>query len=392
MVNSVMEIIRHNKLSKLSESLQNNPVVGILGPRQCGKTTLAKQYQKLKEHEKVLFFDCEDPRDLAKLENPMLLWENYSGLVIIDEIQRRPDLFPILRVVVDNNENCRFLILGSASRDLIAQSSETLAGRIQYLELSGFNLSEINISDIQKLWIRGGFPRSFLASDTSASAQWRESFIRTFLERDIPNLGIQIPAMQLRRFWSMISHYHGNIFNASEIGRSLNLADTTVKKYLDILSGTFVVRQLPPWYYNTRKRLIKRPKIYFRDSGLFHSFLNVKTFDELYDNPKLGASWEGFALEQVIQHLELTEDEIFFWAVHTGAKMDLIFGRQGKLWGIEVKYNESPRTTKSVYSAISELNLEHVWLIYPGNDVYPLDKKITAIGLNKLQDSLNLKN
>ncbi|MEJ2054919.1 MAG: ATP-binding protein [Calditrichaceae bacterium] len=319
MVNSVMEIIRHNKLSKLSESLQNNPVVGILGPRQCGKTTLAKQYQKLKEHVKVLFFDCEDPRDLAKLENPMLLWENYSGLVIIDEIQRRPDLFPILRVVVDNNENCRFLILGSASRDLIAQSSETLAGRIQYLELSGFNLSEINISDIQKLWIRGGFPRSFLASDTSASAQWRESFIRTFLERDIPNLGIQIPAMQLRRFWSMISHYHGNIFNASEIGRSLNLADTTVKKYLDILSGTFVVRQLPPWYYNTRKRLIKRPKIYFRDSGLFHSFLNVKTFDELYDNPKLGASWEGFALEQVIQHLELTEDEIFFWAVHTGA-------------------------------------------------------------------------
>jgi predicted AAA+ superfamily ATPase len=382
-----MEIIRKEKISILKESFISNQVVGILGPRQCGKTTLAKQYHKSTDHGKVLFFDCEDPRDLAKLENPMLLFDNFSGLVIIDEIQRRPDLFPILRVIVDNNKDCKFLILGSASRDLIAQSSETLAGRIRYLELSGFDLAEINISDIKKLWIRGGFPRSFLAKNEATSAQWREGFIRTFLERDIPTLGIQIPAMQLRRFWSMLSHYHGNIFNASELGRSLNLADTTVKKYLDILSGTFVIRQLQPWFYNTKKRLIKRPKIYFRDSGLYHSFLNVNNIEELYGSPKLGASWEGFALEQVILHLGLNEEDVFFWAVHTGAEIDLIYHNQAKLWGIEVKFNESPRTTKSIYSAISELSLEHVWIIYPGNDVYPIDDKITAVGLSKIYDS-----
>ncbi|MBN2425164.1 MAG: ATP-binding protein [Calditrichaceae bacterium] len=384
-----MEIIRTDKISALSSFFKNNPVVGLLGPRQCGKTTLAKQFLNHYEAPKTLFFDCEDPRDLSKLQNPMLLLEDFTGLVIIDEIQRRPDLFAALRVLVDNNKSLRFLITGSASRDLIAQSSETLAGRIQYLELCGFSLSEINNDNMQKLWIRGGFPRSFLAENNQVSVQWRESFIRTFLERDIPNLGIQIPALQLRRFWTMLSHYHGNIFNASEIGRSLNLADTTVKRYLDILSGTFVIRQLQPWFYNTKKRLIKRPKIFFRDSGLFHSFIGVNSLDQLLGNPKLGASWEGFALEQVILRLDLKEEEVYFWAVHTGAELDLVFRKNGKLWGIEVKYNESPVPTKSMYSAIAELNLERIWVIYPGKNVYPIDHKITVLGL---QQCIDLKN
>ena len=379
-----MEIIRTREIKILFERLEHNPVVALLGPRQCGKTTLARQLSRKWNTSRVYFFDCEDHRDLARLANPMTTLEPCQGLVVIDEVQRRAELFPALRVLVDQNPNRRFLILGSASRDLIAQSSETLAGRITFLELSGFSLHDIAKDDYRKLWIRGGFPRSFLAESDAISVQWREDFVRTFLERDIPNLGIRVPALMLRRFWTMLSHYHGQIFNASEVGRSLNSADTTVKHYLDILTGTFLIRQLQPWFYNTKKRLVKRPKIYFRDSGLLHTLMTVTGEEDLLRHPRLGASWEGFALEQVIIHLELRDEEIFFWATHAGGELDLVFQRKGRLWGVEMKFDEAPTITRSMRSAVKELDLARLWIVYPGDQVFPMDERMTAVGLDNL--------
>ncbi len=387
MVYSSMEIIRHIELQILKIRLETNPIVAILGPRQCGKTTLAKQFAGLDIYTTIHFFDCENPRDLSRLENPLLSLEPLEGLIIIDEIQRNPKLFPILRVLVDKFPNKKFLILGSASRNLVTQSSESLAGRISFLELSGFALHDISSEKYNELWIRGNFPRAFLAKNDNIAARWREDFIQTFLERDIPNLGIQIPAMTLRRFWGMLAHYHGQIFNAVEIGRSLNFSDKTVKRYLDILSGTYLIRQLQPWYYNTKKRLIKRPKIYFRDSGLFHSFLAVENKEQLSLHPRIGASWEGFALEQIAIYLNLHERDIFFWGVHTGAELDLLFRRKGKFWGIEFKYSETPKITPSMKSALIELNLSHLWIIHPGTESFPLDHNITAVGLYNILDS-----
>ena len=380
-----MEIQRIRELKTIKERLKDNPVVALLGPRQCGKTTLAHQFSTKQASSKVHFFDCEDYRDLAKLDNPMMTLEPCRGTVIVDEIQRRPELFPALRVLADRNPAKRFLILGSASRDLISQISETLAGRISFIELGGFSLHDVNEKDYRKLWIRGGFPRSFLARSEKVSVKWREDFIRTFLERDIPSLGINIPARMLRRFWMMLSHYHGQIFNASELGRSLGIADTTVKRYLDLLSGTFVIRQLQPWFYNTRKRLVKHPKVFFRDPGLLHTLMAISRENELMNHPRLGASWEGFALEQILTRLNLREEEAFFWAVHTGAELDLVFQRQGRLWGVEAKYQEVPAVTRSMRSALSELALAHIWVVYPGKDTYPLEKKITAVGLWQLK-------
>jgi len=391
MVYFAMEIVRHKELQMLKSRLDTNPIVTILGPRQCGKTTLANQFAKQKDNKKIHLFDCENPRDLARLGNPLLSLEPLEGLIIIDEIQRNPELFPILRVLVDKYPDKKFLILGSASRDLVIQSSESLAGRISFLELSGFALHDISSDEYNELWIRGNFPRAFLAKNQEIAAQWREDFIQTFLERDIPNLGIQIPAVTLRRFWTMLAHYHGQIFNATEIGKSLNFSDKTVKRYLDILSGTYIIRQLQPWHYNTKKRLIKRPKIYFRDSGLFHSFLAVNNKEQLLVNPKLGASWEGFALEQIIIHLNLQERDVFFWGVHTGAELDLLFQRKGRLWGIEVKYKDAPKITSSMKSALAELNLGHLWIVYPGADSYQLDQNITAAGLYNILNESTIK-
>lgn len=269
----VKEIVRAPELDLLFDRLQESPAVAILGPRQCGKTTLARQFARLKRPSHVHFFDLEDPRDLPQLENPTLTLEGLKGYVILDEIQRRPELFPVLRVLIDQSSEVKYVILGSASRDLIRQSAETLAGRISYMELGGFSLCHLSASQLTKLWVRGGFPRSPLAKNTSASFQWRQDFVTTFLERDIPNLGIRIPAPTLRRFWIMLAHCHAQIFDASEIGRSLNAGDTTVRRYLDILTGTFLIRQLQPWHYHTKKRLVKRPKVYFRDSGLLHVLL-----------------------------------------------------------------------------------------------------------------------
>lgn len=381
-----MKIARKKAIQELKTKLHDNSIVAILGSRQCGKTTLAKQFSDISTHKHITFLDLEDPRDISRIQNPMLTLESLKGIIIIDEIQYQPELFPILRVLADNDKQRKFIILGSASPDLIKHSSESLAGRISFLELSGFTSELIESKLLSKLWLRGGYPLSFLANSNATSIQWRQNFIKTYLERDIPNLGIRIPARTLRRFWMMLAHYHGQLLNASELGKSFGAADHTVKHYLDILSGTFLIRQLQPWYYNTKKRLIKRPKIYFRDSGLFHTLSHIEDHHQLSIHPKLGASWEGFAIEQVINHFNLAEHDVHFWGLHTGAEADLIFQKHGKLWGCEIKYNEAPKRTKSMIAAINELSLAHMWVIYPGKDTYPLDKKITALGLNCLND------
>ena len=379
-----MEIKRTNKLKAIRKAYDYSPAVAILGPRQCGKTTLAHQFAKHSSFKSVHFFDLEDPSDLAALDNPILTLEGLRGLIVIDEVQRRTDLFPALRVLIDKFQDKQFLILGSASQDLLKQSSETLAGRISYLELSGFGLNELDITEYKKRWVRGGFPRSFLAKSYQSAYEWRQNFTTTFLERDIPNLGINIPSRTMRRFWMMLAHYHGNIFNASQIGKSLGISNMTVSRYLDLLSGTFLVRQLHPWFYNTKKRIIKRPKIYFRDSGIFHSLLGIVNIEELYKHPQLGASWEGFVIEQVVNVLALREEEMFFWGVHTGAECDLVISRKGKLCGVEVKYQDAPHLTPSMCSAISELSLEHLWVVYPGNKRYVLDKKVTVLPITDI--------
>jgi len=381
-----MNIKRIKELKLLTDRLKESPVVAILGPRQCGKTTLSKQFASTIPSNKIHLFDLEDYRDLARLDTPALALENLPGYIIIDEIQRRPELFPIIRVLVDKNPSVRYVILGSASRDLIAQSSETLAARISYIELGGFTLEDITAKQTDKLWIRGGFPRSFLSGNEESSFNWRQDFIRTFLERDIPALGLNIPAKTLRSFWTMLSHYHGQIFNASEIGKSLSISDNTARRYLDILSGTFLVRQLQPWFYNTKKRIVKRPKIYFRDSGILHALLSLEKPLDVMRHPKLGSSWEGFALEQAIEYLDLHEEDVFFWAVHTGAELDLVFSKHGKLWGIEAKYSDAPKMTKSINSAIKELSLEHLWIIYPGKKSYRLDTHVSAVSIGELRD------
>jgi len=379
-----MEIKRTPELELLKKLFKDNPIVAILGPRQCGKTTLSHQFSHLLVSE-VTVFDLDNPRDVQRLKDPLLALEDVKGLVIIDEIQKLPNLFPVLRVLSDCSKKTKYLILGSASRDLIRQSSESLAGRISYMEIGGFFLKHVGAQHLEKLWIRGGFPRSYLASSEASSYQWREDFIATFLERDIPQLGLKIPAKSLGRFWGMLAHYHGQIFSASEIGRSLGVSDHTAQRYLDLLSGTFMVRQLQPWYYNTKKRLIKRPKIYFRDTGILHALLSLEEKKDLLLHPKLGASWEGFALEEAIRHLQLKEDEAFFWGVHTGAELDLVFEKKGKLYGIEVKYTQAPSLTPSIRFALAELSLKHLWVVYPGKEEYALSKNITVAPLAGLE-------
>jgi len=379
-----MQIRRTLEIELLNKLLKDNPIVAILGPRQCGKTTLSRQFssQWLSD---VTTFDLENPRDVYRLQDPLLALEGVEGLIIIDEIQRSPDLFPVLRVFADRSRKTKYLILGSASRDLIRQSSESLAGRISYLEIGGFSLKLVGVEKREKLWIRGTFPRSFLASSEAASYQWRQDFIATFLERDIPQLGLNIPAKSLGRFWRMLAHYHGQIFNASEIGKSLEVSDHTAQRYLDLLSGTFMVRQLRPWYYNTKKRIIKRPKIYFRDSGILHALLALEGKKDVLSHPKLGASWEGFALEETAKALHLREDEAFFWGVHAAAEIDLVFEKKGKLYGVEIKYTQAPSLTHSMSSAFAELSLEHLWVIYPGKDAYPLGRNVTVIPIADLE-------
>ena len=371
-------IQRKKAVAAIQKRLKSFPVVAILGARQCGKTTLANQIRH------AHYFDLENPRDLARLSQPQLALENLKGIIVIDEIQRKKELFPLLRFLVDHHPKQKYLILGSASKDLIQQSSESLAGRIAYHHLSGFTLEEVGIEHIHTLWLRGGFPKSYLAKTGEESLFWRENYITTFLERDIPQLGISIPAQTLRRFWIMLSHYHGQILNYSELGRSFGISDMTVKKYSSILEGTFMVRFLMPWHVNVGKRLVKNPKLYIRDCGLFHSLQSIDRMDVLLSHVKLGASWEGMALEAVSQVLDISNENLFFWATHAGAELDLFWQRRGKNWGIEFKYADAPTLTKSMRSVCKDLNLEHLWVIYPGNKTYLLDKKITVLPFEKI--------
>jgi len=371
-------------IEKIRRQFDVHPVVALLGPRQCGKTTLARMFAE-QIGEPVVRFDLEDPTDLAALEQPKLALQSLRGLVVIDEIQRLPDLFPILRVLVDRPDNAlRLLILGSASRDLIRQSSETLAGRIGHIELTPFSIAEIGSSALDKLWLRGGFPKSYLAGSEAASFQWRKDYVATFLERDLPQLGIAIPPAMLRRFWMMLAHYHGQVVNFSELGRSFGAADTTVHRYLDILAATFMVRQLHPWHANVAKRQVKAPKLYFRDSGLFHFLLGIANRDALQHHPKLGPSWEGFAIEQIIRMHGAAPEEAYFWASHGGAEVDLLIVQGDAPIGYEIKYTERPRTSRSMHAAIETLGLKELRVVYPGAKSFPLSDNIRAIGFGEL--------
>ncbi|MEM7174086.1 MAG: ATP-binding protein [Bacteroidota bacterium] len=374
-------------LAQIKNQFFVTPIVALLGPRQCGKTTLAKQYAENlhRQKEAITFFDLEDTFDLMRLENPRLTLESLSGLIIIDEIQKRPDLFPILRVLIDKNRaKQRYLILGSASRELIKQSSETLAGRIGYIELTPFQTSETN--QMERLWLRGGFPPSYLSVSQPKSRAWRKAYIKTFLEQDIPALGFNIPANQLRRFWTMIAHYHGQIFNASQLGRSLNLSHNTIKKYLDLLTGTFMIRTLKPWHENIKKRQVKSPKIYFRDSGIFHALMRITEKKELLSTPYLGASWEGFVLEEVIRaHMpEIDEHDCYFWSTQSGAELDLLIVSSNQKIGYEFKYQDAPKITKSMRIALEDLQLSKLTIIYPGTKSFQMDEKIFLTNIAEL--------
>jgi uncharacterized protein len=367
-------------MGQLSRAVKRSPITALVGPRQCGKTTLARMFSK---GHITTFFDLESQIDVNRLQNPQLMLSSLEGLVIVDEIQAMPELFRVLRVVVDRPENkTNFLILGSASPDLVRNASETLAGRVEFVELSGFALYETGIGSSDVVWLRGGFPRSFLASNDDDSLAWREGFIQTFLTRDIPQLGISIPPAAMHRFWTMLAHYHSQIWNASELGRSLDLSDKTVRSYLDILTGTFMIRQLQPWYENLRKRQIKAPKIYLRDSGLLHSLLNLPDFQTLYSYSRVGASWEGFAIEQVLQIIK--PSQAFFWSTHSGAEVDLFFIHRGLRYGVECKFSEAPKITKSMIQAVESLNLSHLWVVYPGEHFYPLSNKISTWPMKNL--------
>lgn len=367
-------------LEQLSTAIRRSPVVALLGPRQCGKTTLAKIFGEGKQ---ATYLDLESQPDLRRLQNPELILTSLQGIVILDEIQVMPELFSVLRVLVDRPETrARFLILGSASPTLIRKVSETLAGRIEFIELSGFDLSETGINSWKNLWLRGGFPRSFLADSDEDSLAWREGFIRTFLERDIPQLGITVPAAAMRRFWTMLAHYHGQTWNASELARSMGLSDKTVRSYVDILTGTYMIRQLQPWFENITKRQVKSPKIYFRDSGLLHGLLNLPNFHALSGHPRVGASWEGFALEEFLRIVK--PSEAFFWATYNSIEIDLFFLHRGHRYAVEAKFNEAPKITRSMQTVLRDLALDHLWIIYPGEQRYPVHEKITVCPLRDI--------
>ncbi|MEZ4830086.1 MAG: ATP-binding protein [Bacteroidia bacterium] len=351
------------------------PVTVILGPRQTGKTTLARMFHP--DH----VFDLENPRDMAALDQPQLALEGLEGLIMIDEVQRKSELFPLLRYLVDHYPRQKYLLLGSASSNLRQQSGESLAGRIGYYYLTGFNLAEAGYEQLDGLWLKGGFPRSFLAGGDEQSYLWRTNFVTTFLEKDLAALGIQIPAPVMYRFWLMISHFHGQTLNYSELSRSFGVSDKTVKQYISILEDTFMIRLLMPWFVNVGKRLVKSPKLYIRDSGIFHALQSITTLSGLRSSPKLGASWEGFALEETISLLRKRDNEIFFYASHGGVELDLYWQDNGKNFGAEFKYLDAPKITKSMLQAQEDLTLDHLWVIYPGTRTYLLAKNITVIPL-----------
>jgi uncharacterized protein len=369
---------RSTLLATIEERLRANPAVLLLGPRQSGKTTLAKE---VAERHETHYFDLENPRDANRLAEPMTALEPLRGLVVIDEAQLQPSLFPVLRVLTDREPlAARFLLLGSASPHLVRGASESLAGRVALVRMAGFSLSEVGAWSLRPLWWRGGFPRSFLAESDAVSTQWRHDFIQTFLERDMWRLGVQVAPLSMRRLWTMIAHYHGQIWNASEIGRSLGEAHTTVKRHLDILTSAFVVRQLPPWFENVGKRQVKSQKVYLRDSGILHSLLGLTSFAMLEGHPKLGASWEGFALEQILSRAG--DHDAYFWSTQSGAELDLLLFVGGRRLGFEFKYCDAPRVTRSLEVSRHELSLARAYIVYPGSSSYPLNEWAQVLGIN----------
>lgn len=359
----------------IKKALERSRAVALLGPRQCGKTTLAREFVDISSPN---YFDLEDPESVIRLGDPKTAFAHLKGLVVIDEVQRRPDLFPVLRVLLDRKPlPAKFLILGSAAFDFLRQSSESLAGRLEIVVMGGFDLAEAGLKNSDRLWLRGGLPLSFLAQDDSASSIWRKSFIQLFLERDLAQQGINIPAIALHRFWTMLAHCHGQIWNASPLASSLGVSEYTVRKYLDILTGVFMARQLQPWHANVKKRQVKAPKVYIRDTGVLHSLLGLKTEAELLRHPRCGASWEGFVIEEVIR--SVGPDDVYFWATHNGAEIDLVISKGGRLYGVECKRGDAPGLTPSMKIALEDLKLERIAVIYPGERRYSLHERVEVV-------------
>lgn len=373
-------LARSDLLQRVRASLSRAPVVVLTGPRQSGKTTLARE---LLSEESPNYFDLEDPASLAQLDEPATALAPLSGLVVIDEVQRRPDLFPILRVLADRRGTpARFLILGSASGELLRQSSESLAGRAEHVTITGFTIAEVGAASIAALWRRGGFPPSHLARNEADSVAWRKEFIRTLLERDLPQWGVRVPAIALMRFWTMLAHYHGQTWNAADPARALSVSPLTARRYLDLLTDALMVRQLQPWHVNIGKRQVKSPKIYVRDSGLLHQLLGIETEKALQSHPKVGASWEGFAIEQVLA--SEPHDDAWFWATYQGAEIDVLLRRGDRMFGVECKRTDAPRMTPSIKTALLELGLERVAIVYPGTKRYSLQDGVEAVPIGAL--------
>jgi predicted AAA+ superfamily ATPase len=382
-----MDHSRPRRIAEVAASLRRSPVVALLGPRQCGKSTLARAIAR--RNPGTTFFDLEDPRDVARLDDPMLALAEPAGLVVLDEIQRRPELFPSLRVLADRRPlRTRFLVLGSASRDLLRQSSESLAGRIEYLEMDGFALDEAGLEKFGSLWVRGGFPRSLLARTESASVSWRREFVRTFVERDLPQIGSNVSSSTIRRFWTMLAHYHGQIWNASEFARAFGVSEASVRRYADLLVETFVVRRLPPWSENLGKRQVKSPKLYIADTGILHSLLGIESRAGLESHPKVGASWEGFGMSQVMERLGASRDECYFWATQAGAELDLLVIRGDRRMGFEFKRTVAPQVTKSMHIALEDLRLSSLDVVHAGDQTFPLREGIRALSLKRILTDL----
>lgn len=380
MVHCSRVIDRKTDRELVRAALKRSRIVALLGPRQCGKTTLARKFVPA---DSLHYFDLEDPASLARLTEPDTALRPLRGLVVIDEIQRRPDLFPLLRVLADRRPlPARFLILGSTSPDLLKQSSETLAGRLETVPLEGFRLADLGAAAQTRHWVRGGFPLSFTARNEADSVAWRRQFLQTFLERDMPQLGVTIPAVALRRFWNMVAHYHGQIWNAAELARALAVNESTVRRYLDLMAGVFMVRQLPPWFENIGKRQVKAPKVYVRDSGLLHALLGIANQRDLEHHPKVGASWEGYAVEEVLKALR--PDDACYWATHNGAEIDLVLFKRGRRIGIECKRADAPTLTPSMSIALADLKLDELRVVYPGAKRYSLARKVEVVPLAEL--------
>lgn len=381
-------LLRALHVERITGLLRRFPVVAIIGARQVGKTTLAAEIRKTWK-QSTHSFDLENPADLSRLADPDLALRSLKGLIVLDEIQRRPEIFPLLRVLADRKPiRARFLVLGSASPALLRQGNETLAGRIAYYPLDGFSLPEVGVANHARLWLRGGFPASYLAGSNMASFVWRQQFVTTFLERDLPQLGITVAAATLRRFWTMLAHYHGQTWNASEFARSFGVADNTVRAYLDVLTSSFVVRQLQPWHENLKKRQVKSPKVYLADSGMLHALLGLTNQADVESYPKLGASWEGFVIAQIVERLEADLHEIYFWATHAGAELDLLVVRGAKRWGFEIKRTTAPAITPSMRAALADLKLQRLFVVHAGERSFEMASNIRALAFQRLLDEL----